>query len=116
MDLSEVEFLDDNFGPREVNERIFELREALVNHSEGSILGLPVKHFYDDMKRLYKEYYDYYYAPLHGTPFSVGIALPQSHGKYWLKVEDEISKNQHLKIDIVKKYLHGNHWRIHPKW
>ncbi|GLV37628.1 Ca[2+] channel Muscle-specific alpha2/delta subunit [Carabus blaptoides fortunei] len=116
MDFSEVEFLDDDFGPRQINERILELREALVNHSEGSILGLPVKHFYDNMKRLYKESYDYYYAPLHGTPFSVGMALPQSHGNYWLKVEDEIGKNQHLKIDIVKKYLRGNNWRIHPKW
>lgn len=115
MDLSEVEFLDDNQGPRVLNDKILELRWALTNHSKGSILGLPIKHFYDDMKRVFKEKYDYYYAPLPGTPFSLGIALPQSHGYYWLKVHDEIDKLLHLQVNILD-YFEGSNWKIHSKW
>lgn len=116
MDLSELEFLDDELEPRVLNDQILELRWGLTNHSKGSILGLPVKQFYDDMKRVYKELYDYYYAPLPGTPFSIGLALPQTHGYYWLKVVDQIDKLQHRKIDIINKYFNGDNWRIHSKW
>lgn len=47
MDLTELEFMDDDLEPRELSSRVLELREAMVNSSKSYITGLPMKRFYD---------------------------------------------------------------------
>lgn len=47
MDLTELEFVDDDLEPRILNDKIKELREAMVNGSESYVAGLPMKNFYD---------------------------------------------------------------------
>lgn len=47
MDLTEIEFMDDDLDPREISEKIKELREALIANVTSQITGIPMKHFYD---------------------------------------------------------------------
>lgn len=47
MDLTELEFMDDDAEPRVLSEKIKELREAMVNGTESFMIGIPVKKFYD---------------------------------------------------------------------
>lgn len=47
MDLTEVEFMNDDLEPREINEKIKELRDALIDNVTSYTSGLPMKNFYD---------------------------------------------------------------------
>ncbi|XP_067001120.2 voltage-dependent calcium channel subunit alpha-2/delta-3 isoform X2 [Anabrus simplex] len=114
IDLTEVELLDDTRYPRELSPEILELREAMVNHTEGEILGLRMKFHYDDMRRVGIETRDYYFAPLKNTPFSIGIALPQNYGYTWLRVSDEIKKSQ-MRGRSISDFFEGK-WKVHPRW
>lgn len=115
IDLTEVEQLDDDREPRDTNPIILELRENLVNHSTGDMIGVPIKFHYDDMQRVARQNMDFYYAPLHKTPFSLGMAIPQGYGNMWIKVGDELKKNLHMGVDITQ-FFEGDNWRLHPKW
>nr|CAD7430991.1 unnamed protein product [Timema monikensis] len=114
VDFCEVELLDDGRGPREFSPEILQLREALVNHTTGSTLGLKIRYHYDDMKRVASEKHNYYYAPLTGTPFTMGIALPEGYGDFTIKVVDTIKTFQQKGINIAD-YFTGNNWKIHPE-
>lgn len=103
-----------DLGP-ENNGTLKQLRTALINGSKGSITGVPLKLHYDDMRRISKQNYDYYFAPLERTAFSIGIALPNTFGKFFLKVDDEIKKNKHMGVNITT-FFQGKNWKIHPKW
>lgn len=48
VDLSEVEFADEERPPRDPSPAILELRKAMVNHSRTH-LKLRIKFHYDDM-------------------------------------------------------------------
>nr|CAD7461514.1 unnamed protein product [Timema tahoe] len=115
VDFCEVELLDDGRGPREFSPEILQLRESLVNHTTGSTLGLKIRYHYDDMKRVASEKHNYYYAPLTGTPFTMGIALPEGYGDFTIKVVDTIKTFQQKGINIAD-YFNGNNWKIHPEW
>ncbi|KAK7793435.1 hypothetical protein R5R35_010056 [Gryllus longicercus] len=114
VDLTEVELLEESL-PRELDPEILELREAMVNHSTGEILGLNMKFQYDDMKRAYVEKRDYYYTPLKGTPFSIAISLPEGYGHYQLRVGQEIQKTW-MRGERVEKYFEGKNWKLYRKW
>ncbi|XP_066590097.1 voltage-dependent calcium channel subunit alpha-2/delta-3 [Prorops nasuta] len=114
VDLTEVEILDDGKGPRDPGEEVLELRSNLVDHNWGSMKGVPVKLHYDDNRRVTKERRDYFFAPLPGTPFGLAVALP-NYGTTWIKVGDEISRNQKRRINVADYFL-GDQWRIHPGW
>lgn len=47
MDLTEIEFMNDDLEPREINEKIKELRDALIDNVTSHTAGLPIKNFYD---------------------------------------------------------------------
>lgn len=47
MDVTEIEFMDDDLEPREINEKIKLLREALIDNVTSLVTGLSMKHFYD---------------------------------------------------------------------
>ncbi|XP_076666835.1 ca[2+] channel Muscle-specific alpha2/delta subunit isoform X2 [Andrena cerasifolii] len=114
IDLTEVEILDDGRGPRNPGPEVLELRAALVDHKRGSTKGVPVKLHYDDNRRVTMERRDYFYAPLPGTPFGLAVAIP-NYGTTWIKVGDEIRRNQNLNINISDFFV-GNNWRVHPGW
>lgn len=82
-------------------------------HETGKITDVPVKFHYDKMRRISPENQDYFYAPLPNTPFSLGLVLPSKYGKTWIKVGDEVKRNQHLNIT---HYFFGQNWKIHPDW
>ncbi|KDR23040.1 Voltage-dependent calcium channel subunit alpha-2/delta-3 [Zootermopsis nevadensis] len=115
VDLTEVEFLDDSNGPRMLNPEIEELRKAMVNYSEGKMLKKRMKFHYDNIRRVAVEQKNFYFAPLKGTPFTLGLSLPDKYGMYYIKAGDEVQKSRHKKIPIIK-YLQGGSWRIHPDW
>ncbi|XP_017890141.1 voltage-dependent calcium channel subunit alpha-2/delta-3 isoform X2 [Ceratina calcarata] len=114
IDLTEVEILDDGRGPRNPGPELLDLRAALVDHKRGSLKGVPVKLHYDDNRRVNLERRDYFYEPLPGTPFGLAVAIP-NYGTTWIKVGDEIRRNQNLNIDISGFFV-GNNWRVHPGW
>lgn len=114
MDLTEVEQLDDGKNAWEISDVKRELRDALVNGLTGSMENITIKYHYDDMRRVSKEVYDYYFTPLNNTPFSIGLAFPRTYGHYSLKVEDVIKKYKHTGIKLID-FFKGN-WKIHPKW
>lgn len=115
VDLTEVEQYIDELPPRDINERLLELREHLVNGTTGSLYNITLKYHYDDNRRVSKESYDYYFAPLLNTPFSIGLALPSTYGKHTLEVGDEIQKNKHTGI-AIESFFEGTNWKVHPKW
>ncbi|PBC33968.1 Voltage-dependent calcium channel subunit alpha-2/delta-3 [Apis cerana cerana] len=116
IDLTEVEILDDGRGPRNPGPEVLELRSALVDHKSGSLKSVPVKLHYDNNRRVILEKRDYYYAPLPGTPFGLAVAMSSSnYGKTWIKVGDEIRRNQNMNVNISEFFV-GNNWRVHPSW
>ncbi|XP_031833886.1 ca[2+] channel Muscle-specific alpha2/delta subunit isoform X3 [Nomia melanderi] len=114
IDLTEVEILDDGREPRNPGPEVLDLRAALVDHKRGSMKGVPVKLHYDDNRRVTLEQRDYFYAPLPGTPFGLAVAIP-NYGTTWIKVGDEIRRNQNLNINIAE-FFAGSNWRVHPGW
>ncbi|XP_049832562.1 voltage-dependent calcium channel subunit alpha-2/delta-3-like isoform X1 [Schistocerca gregaria] len=118
VDLTEVELLDSMSPaapPRELPEKILELRERMVNHEDGEILNISMKYHYDDMRRVMSEERNYYFSGLEGTPFSLGISLPEGYGKFYLRVND-IIKDHARKGKPVTNYFQGNNWKVHPNW
>lgn len=67
------------------------------------------------MRRVSSEYQDFYHTPLPHTPFSLGIVIPHVYGNTWIKVGDEVKRNQHSKINI-SEYFVGENWKVHPEW
>ncbi|KOC64770.1 Voltage-dependent calcium channel subunit alpha-2/delta-4 [Habropoda laboriosa] len=114
IDLTEVEILDDGRSPRNPGPEVLELRAALVDHERGKMKGVPVKLHYDDNRRVTLERRDYFYAPLPGTPFGLAVAIP-NYGTTWIKVGDEIRRNQNMNVNISEFFV-GNNWRVHPGW
>ena len=122
IDLSEIEQFDheflyetENATGREEHEQLLELREHLVFSRTGKMEKVPVRFHYDKMRRVSLEYQDYYYAPLEYTPFSLGLVLPRDYGMTWIKVGDEVKRNQHMGVNISDFFV-GENWKVHPEW
>lgn len=115
IDFTEVEQFHESKGAREPGEQLVNLREALVTHEWGKMLNVTVRFHYDRMRRVSLESYDYYYAPLSSTPFSLGLAIPNGYGNTWIKVNDEVRRNLHMGINISDFFV-GENWKVHPEW
>uniref|UniRef100_A0A336MH80 CSON014735 protein n=1 Tax=Culicoides sonorensis TaxID=179676 RepID=A0A336MH80_CULSO len=116
IDLVEIEQVDDdNQTARNPDPTILDLRQRMVNNEKGEMLNVPVRFHYDNMRRISQERQDYYYAPLPNTPFSLAIALPSDYGSTWIKVGDEVKKNQHMGLNVSDFFV-GENWKIHPGW
>lgn len=115
IDMTEVEQFDDNTTERHVGDDLLVLRDSLVESISGKLLKLPVRFHFDNLRRATKENQDYYFAPLANTPFSLAIALPHGYGNTWIKVGDEVRRNQHLGLNISEFFV-GENWKIHPEW
>ncbi|XP_060516283.1 voltage-dependent calcium channel subunit alpha-2/delta-3 isoform X2 [Cylas formicarius] len=111
IDLSEVELTENENGPRENHSALLDLRQDMINQKEGET-ELNVKVHYDDMRRVTTRRYKYFYNPIEGTPFSLGLAIPEGYGMYELLAEQEIKHSQ----KNVTDYFKGTNWRVHPDW
>lgn len=116
IDLVEVEQFDNDLPPRNIPEELIELRNSIVNGTQGSTLGIPIKYHYDNMRRVTKDKYDYYYVPLNQTPFSLAFAVPDGYGHFSLSVDDQINDERHKPGVKITDYFTGSNWKIHPKW
>ncbi|XP_066248277.1 voltage-dependent calcium channel subunit alpha-2/delta-3 [Euwallacea similis] len=111
VDLSEVELIENENGPRENHSALLDLRQDMINQKEGET-ELTLKIHYDDMKRVTTRRYKYFYNSIEGTPFSLGLAIPEGYGMYELAAEQEIKHSQ----KNVTDYFKGTNWRVHPDW
>ncbi|KAK9497931.1 hypothetical protein O3M35_003829 [Rhynocoris fuscipes] len=112
VDLTSVELLDSDLNPREINNSLLnDLRNDMINQKEGET-ELKVKVHYDNMKRVTTRRNKYFYHPIEGTPFSLGLALPDGYGLYEVVAQEEIKLSQ---INVTE-YFKGNNWRVHPEW
>ncbi|KAF2881973.1 hypothetical protein ILUMI_24201 [Ignelater luminosus] len=115
IDLTEVEQLDDDTDPRQIGDILLRLRNATVKGEEGVIHDIKIKYHYDDMRRVSREINDYYYAPIKGTPFSIGFAIPDLYGNYSIEVADEIALRK-FSSEPISDFFSGTNWKIHPHW
>lgn len=110
--------MDINLPPRDLGPEdgpLRQLRSSLVHGLRGNLTDIPLKLHYNNMRRISRQKFDYYFAPLEETAFSIGVALPSTYGKFFLKVDDEINKNKHMGTNITA-FFQGKNWKIHPKW
>ncbi|KAK2576412.1 hypothetical protein KPH14_005750 [Odynerus spinipes] len=112
VDLSEVELAEYD-GPSHPlnNSLLLDLRHDMIDQKEGET-GFAVKIHYDDMKKVTIRRHNYFYKPIEGTPFSLGLALPEGYGMFELLAEQEI---KHSIVDVTE-YFKGNNWKVHPDW
>ncbi|CAH1960682.1 unnamed protein product [Acanthoscelides obtectus] len=111
VDLTEVELVEHENGPRENHTVLLDLRHDMIDQKEGET-ELSVKVHYDHMRRVTTRRNKYFYNPIEGTPFSLGLAIPEGYGMYELSAEQEIKHSQ----KNVTDYFKGNNWRVHPDW
>nr|XP_031849146.1 voltage-dependent calcium channel subunit alpha-2/delta-3 isoform X2 [Nomia melanderi] len=112
VDLSEVELAehDDPSHPLN-NSLLLDLRHDMIDQKEGET-GFAIKIHYDNMRRVTIRRHNYFYKPIEGTPFSLGLALPDVYGMFELLAEQEI---KHAIINVTE-YFKGSNWKVHPDW
>ncbi|XP_021912830.1 voltage-dependent calcium channel subunit alpha-2/delta-3 isoform X4 [Zootermopsis nevadensis] len=117
VDLTEVELVDMDGGPRENNSLLLDLRHDMIDQKEGET-ELSVKTHYDDMKRVTTRRHKYFYNAIEGTPFSLGLAIPEGYGMYEVLGEREIKHSHTNASDTipVTEYFKGSNWKVHPDW
>ncbi|XP_075975243.1 ca[2+] channel Muscle-specific alpha2/delta subunit isoform X2 [Anticarsia gemmatalis] len=118
VDFVEVEQVDDGKGSRELGEKITTLRGKLVHGEDGSMEQVEVLYHYDNMRRISRVKHDYFFKPLSGTPFSMGISLPKGYGDTELLLKDnplEAKQGKDLTGVNVTDYFKFS-YRVHPDW
>ncbi|XP_076670724.1 voltage-dependent calcium channel subunit stolid isoform X2 [Andrena cerasifolii] len=109
VDLSEVELAEYD-GPLN-NSLLLDLRHDMIDQKEGET-DFAITIHYDDARRVTIRRHNYFYKPIDGTPFSLGVALPEGYGMFELLAEQEI---KHAIINVTE-YFKGNNWKVHPDW
>uniref|UniRef100_A0A8D8RY65 Voltage-dependent calcium channel subunit alpha-2/delta-3 n=1 Tax=Cacopsylla melanoneura TaxID=428564 RepID=A0A8D8RY65_9HEMI len=111
VDLSEVEIVDSELYPRDNNSLLLDLRHDMIDQKEGET-EIKVKLHYDELRRVTSRRHRYFYHPIEGTPYSLGLALPDGYGLY------EVSKEEEIKLSAVNvtDYFKGSNWKVHPDW
>ncbi|GJQ65543.1 hypothetical protein Trydic_g7644 [Trypoxylus dichotomus] len=108
VDVTEVELSMETRNPREFDERILELRSAIVNQSEGT-QTLDVMTHMDDMKRIFFTKRQYYYTKI--EPYSLVIALQENYGHNMLRYNlTRFNPNR-----IFQEHQNET-WTLHPDW
>ncbi|XP_033343040.1 voltage-dependent calcium channel subunit stolid isoform X2 [Megalopta genalis] len=112
VDLSEVELAEYD-GPSHPlnNSLLLDLRHDMIDQKEGET-NFAIKIHYDDMRRVTIRRHNYFYKSIEGTPFSLGLALPDGYGMFELLAEQEI---KHAIINVTE-YFKGTNWKVHPDW
>lgn len=122
IDLTEIEQIDgiDDFTDTSVRpilggDKLKELRDLAYNNKNGSLMNVSVRFNYDKMRRADEEQYDYFFTPLKYTPFTLGLAIPSTYGRTYIKVNDEIHDNINKGVNISEWFV-GENWKINPDW
>ena len=68
----------------EISDRIDELRTKMVNGETGQV-RMSLQSQYNDMKHMLVRTNDYYFTDIAGTPFRLGIAIPEVYGHAWIR-------------------------------
>ncbi|KAG8235606.1 hypothetical protein J437_LFUL014650 [Ladona fulva] len=87
------------------------MRHEMIDQKEGET-ELNVKVHCDNMKRVTTRRQKYFYHPIEGTQFTLGIALPDGYGIYEVQGEEEI---KHSPFNVTE-YFKGSNWKVHPDW
>ncbi|KAK6642402.1 hypothetical protein RUM43_003904 [Polyplax serrata] len=112
VDLTQVELVDGETGtPLKNHTLLLDLRHEMIDQKEGET-ELSVIIHYDNMKRVMSRRHRYFYNAIDGTPFSLGIAIPEGYGMYEVLGEQEI---KHSPVNVLS-YFQGSNWKIHPDW
>ncbi|XP_038109214.1 voltage-dependent calcium channel subunit alpha-2/delta-4 isoform X2 [Culex quinquefasciatus] len=119
VDLTEVELPEVDSSSNGISDRhehrftnmLQELRNEMVLQKEGENELTVLTHL-DEMKRVTLRPQKYFYGPIEGTPFSLGIALPDNYGIHELNAQQEI-RHSHTN---VTEHFQNNNWKVHPDW
>lgn len=115
IDFTEVQQLDDGSEPRQLAQILLDLRADLIHGERNVTRNVPLKYHYNNMQRVSREKFDFYYQKIKNTSFTMALALPNRFGYYAVQVPDEIDKNKHARVSIIN-FFSGNNWKIHPQW
>lgn len=61
-----------------------------ITYRIDNIISVLMQCFIDFQKRVTIRRHNYFYKPIEGTPFSLGLALPEGYGMFELRAEQEI--------------------------
>lgn len=86
-----------------------------LSHSEEKMLNVSVRFHYDKLRRVSEEKYDYYFARLNSTPFTLGLAIPSAYGQTLIQVGDEIRNNLNKGLNMSELFM-GENWKVQPDW
>ncbi|KAK3894038.1 hypothetical protein Pcinc_002195 [Petrolisthes cinctipes] len=116
VDFAEVELPDDDSEPRENNTEFLDLRRDLIEHQNVEQV-LRIKAHLDEMKRLVQREQRYFTQGIDGTPFSLGIAMPQGYGRYKVygQIELSLEISDPRSNKAMDHFTTGN-WSLHPDW
>lgn len=111
VDLSDVEIVDSEVYPRDNNSLLLDLRHDMMDQKEGET-EFKVKLHFDNMRRVTSRRQRYFYHPIEGTPYSLGLVMPDGYGLY------EVAKEEEIKLSAVNvtDYFKGSNWIVHPDW
>ncbi|KAK8733962.1 hypothetical protein OTU49_006268 [Cherax quadricarinatus] len=116
VDFAEVELTDHEPGPRSNHSELLALRRDLIEQRGGEAV-LDVKIHMDGMKRVVQRKQRYFTQKIGGTPFSLGIAMPEGYGKYKVHGQIELSRviQDPRGAKAMDHFSTGN-WTLHPDW
>ncbi|KAK8393338.1 hypothetical protein O3P69_013382 [Scylla paramamosain] len=126
VDFAEVELTDYENEARANDSELLEmagwrdyyskLRKDLVEQNAAERM-MSVKIHLDDMKRVVQRKQKYFAQKISGTPFSLGIAMPEGYGKYKVHGQIELTREiqDHRAGDVMNHFSTGN-WTLHPDW
>nr|XP_045625506.1 voltage-dependent calcium channel subunit alpha-2/delta-3-like isoform X3 [Procambarus clarkii] len=116
VDFVEVELTDIESGPRSNHSELLALRRDLIEQRNVEAV-LDVKIHMDGMKRVVQRKQRYLTQKIGGTPFSLGIAMPEGYGKYKVHGQIELSRAiQDPRGNKAMDHFSSGNWTLHPDW
>ncbi|KAF4522689.1 hypothetical protein B566_EDAN012706 [Ephemera danica] len=114
VDLALLELAEgEHGGPYENHSLLNDLRHDMIDQKEGEAELTVIVH-HDGMKRASSRRQKYFYHGIEGTPFSLGIAMPDGYGLHEVIAEEEIKLS--ISRVNVTDYFKGHNWKVHPDW
>ncbi|XP_059481802.1 voltage-dependent calcium channel subunit alpha-2/delta-3 isoform X2 [Neocloeon triangulifer] len=116
VDLALLELVEGEGALYENHSLLNDLRNDLINQKEGeaelTVLVQQDKMLRHKQRRVASRRQKYFYKGIDGTPFTLGIALPEGYGMHEVLAEQEIKLSKVNVTDFFK----GADWKVHPDW